>query len=350
MAHDTPAHGNDADMKMSFVNSSLLGVAISLPIIASIAVGLRLYARRLKGHTGIKTDDWTLWITLIMCWAHSINTIIAGVVGGIGTITLPPREYANVALRTLWVSSFFLITALYTVKLSILFFYHHLFSINDSFRRACYFMVGILTLWWISSITIVLLSTDPFDAAWRDASRARHRFDFNAWYVTYSGLSIFFDVVILCFPIPMVRSLRVNTRQKISILGIFWLGGFVCISAIVRFVFLYNSIYQLTDFGQNRYSKVTAAFIWAEIEPNCSVIAACLPTYGPFFKEGRFLPGFFRSLRSKIGLSPTSRHMSHPIGTSHKDGSAYYELSKTAGSKKGTGEISHGRGSQASLA
>jgi hypothetical protein len=130
----------------------------------------------------------------------------------------------------------------------------------------------------------------------------------------------------------MIRSLRVNTKQKISILGIFWLGGFVCVSAIIRFVFLYNSIYRLTDFGKNMYSSITVAFIWAEVEPNCSVIAACLPTYGSLFKEGQFIPRVFYSLRSKLGL-PSKHGTGTDLTKTTSKSTGYYELDKSTSSK-----------------
>ncbi|KAF2794554.1 hypothetical protein K505DRAFT_374565 [Melanomma pulvis-pyrius CBS 109.77] len=338
MADHPPSQGKGPNINASFVNSSLLGVAISLPIAATLFAILRLYARRIKGDGKLRADDWTILITLALCWGHSINTLVAGGIGGINTITLPPREYANVALRTLWISSFFLITALYMVKISILLFYHRLFSIHRPFGRACLAMISILSLWWISSLILVFLSTDPIEAAWKNAAAAKHRFDFNTWYISYSGLSILFDIVILCFPIPMIKSLQVNTKQKISILGIFWLGGFVCVSAIIRFVLLYNSIYRLSDYGKNQYSSITAAFIWAEVEPNTSVIAACLPTYGPLFrgplfKEGNFFPAIARSLRSMLGMTRGSTRGTHPPGTSNTNTSQYYELDKTASNK-----------------
>ena len=90
---------SDSEMSRAFVDTSLLGVAISLPIIASAAVGLRFYARTSKVKGMLKTDDWAVFITLIVCWGHSINTIVAGAIGGVNTITILPREYANVALR-----------------------------------------------------------------------------------------------------------------------------------------------------------------------------------------------------------------------------------------------------------
>lgn len=60
-----PPQGNGANMSASFVNTPLMGVAISLPIIATVATALRFYARRLKRSPHSRADDWTLVITLV---------------------------------------------------------------------------------------------------------------------------------------------------------------------------------------------------------------------------------------------------------------------------------------------
>ena len=104
-----------------------------------------------------------------------------------------------------------------------------------------------------------------------------------------------------------------------------------CIAAAVRFYTLYHSYHsptapagKLTDpYGRLITSSLkcriltrvtenaTNGFIWAHIEPSCSVIAACLPTYGPFFINSRYsLGGLLSSLRSFMSLgsrSPSSR-------------------------------------------
>jgi hypothetical protein len=56
--------------------------------------------------------------------------------------------------QCLWISGFFLITALYTVKVSILLFYYHIFSINEKFKIAVKVMLGIITAWFISSFVV----------------------------------------------------------------------------------------------------------------------------------------------------------------------------------------------------
>lgn len=38
-------------------------------------------------------------------------------------------------------------------------------------------------------------------------------------------MSLFFDLVILLFPLPMIGGLRMDFGRKMSVIGIFWLGA-----------------------------------------------------------------------------------------------------------------------------
>lgn len=113
----------------------------------------------------------------------------------------------------------------------------------------------------------------------------------------------------------------------------------MCVSAIIRFVFLYNSIYRLTDFGKNQYSSVTSAFIWAEIEPNASVIAACLPTYGSLFKEGGIIFRIFDRLRPSLGASRGTAQKPKVSVHTNSEAVGYYELDKVFSTNKSNGDI-----------
>ncbi|GAT21376.1 integral membrane protein PTH11-like [Aspergillus luchuensis] len=50
----------------------------------------------------------------------------------------------------------------------------------------------------------------------------------------------------------------------------------------------------------NRYAVVTTAFTWGTIEPNASIISACLPLYGNLFGSGKKLGFYIRSLFSRL--------------------------------------------------
>ncbi|GKZ37621.1 hypothetical protein AbraIFM66950_009270 [Aspergillus brasiliensis] len=92
-----------------------------------------------------------------------------------------------------------------------------------------------------------------------------------------------------------------STRQKLQVMGIFWLGLFCCISSIIRFYYIYCDIHQsVASNTVNRYAVVTTAFTWGTIEPNASIISACLPLYGNLFGGSKKLGFYIRSLFSRL--------------------------------------------------
>ena len=78
-----------------------------------------------------------------------------------------------------------------------------------------------------------------------------------------------------------------------------------CIAAAVRFYFLYQGTKAIPSKNGNPYRKTTNEFIWAHIEPNCSIIAACLPTYGTL-SSGTHLDSWIHSLRSFVSSGSRS--------------------------------------------
>ena len=80
-----------------------------------------------------------------------------------------------------------------------------------------------------------------------------------------------------------------------------------CIAASIRIYYLYQSNHNvLRGRNENQYRYATGGFIWAHIEPNCSIVAACLPTYGPLFKDNQTFLGWWTSLRSFISSGSQS--------------------------------------------
>lgn len=72
----------------------------------------------------------------------------------------------------------------------------------------------------------------------------------------------------------------------------------------------------------DRYSTATNEFIWAHIEPSCSIVAACLPTYGPFFVGNSTFERLVSDLRSfvSIGSRSTGSYPSRPSGSGKNKG------------------------------
>lgn len=108
-----------------------------------------------------------------------------------------------------------------------------------------------------------------------------------------------------------------------------------CIAAIIRLVYLEKSIRGVLGAEQNICSSnpsyqclfpvlITLSpvlqsrqFVFLIIEPNCSIIAACLPTYGPLFAGGRGLSSIVNSVRSVFSLRSTTSSRNRYANASH---------------------------------
>lgn len=163
-----------------------------------------------------------------------------------------------------------------------------------------------------------LLATNPIQNAWNPLAGPTLRFNYSAWSLAFAGMSIAFDVLVLCFPFPVVRTLQMTWTRKLQVIATFWLGIFCCIASAVRFYFLYQSINESTsETGPERYLASSTAFIWGTVEPNASIIAACLPCYAPFFAKGQGLS----TLLANFGSLFSSRRGSKAKGKPSSDDS-----------------------------
>ena len=80
-----------------------------------------------------------------------------------------------------------------------------------------------------------------------------------------------------------------------------------CIAAAIRFYYLYKGEPKVQGSpGHSHYSYATREYIWGHIEPSCSIVAACLPTYGPIFIGNKSLERWMNSLRSFMSLRSNS--------------------------------------------
>ncbi|RYC62858.1 hypothetical protein CHU98_g3351 [Xylaria longipes] len=142
------------------------------------------------------------------------------------------------------------------------------------------------------------LEVDPISESWKGG---RLRYDSSALGLAQIGTSIALDLIVLTFPLPMIYRLQMAPWRKVSISLILWLGAFCVIAAIIRLVFLDQSIQAVIKSQSNVFVQ-SKQFIFLILEPNCSIIAACLPCYGPLFNTGRGPESLLRSVRSMFSL------------------------------------------------
>ncbi|GAP88719.1 putative integral membrane protein [Rosellinia necatrix] len=289
----------------SLVTTTLLVVAIVFPILGTLAVGLRFYIKHMKKQP-LSSDDWVCALAQLASWGISIDIFVAGGLAGID-YTYPSLSHLSapvIFLRALWIEGFPLVFSLTFVKIAILLYYARIFT-TAKFKLAVHIYIVILAAWCIAVIICQLLAANPIQNAWNPLSKTPLRFNYNDFSLAFAGMSLVFDVIVLLFPIPVIRRMQMTWTRKVQVLAIFWLGIFCCVSSAVRFYYLYSEISQVTADGDpHRYLRVSTAFVWGTIEPNTSVIAACLPCYAPLFAKNRGLPTLlanFGSLFSSRG-------------------------------------------------
>lgn len=107
-------------------------------------------------------------------------------------IVMVAKDPSNLALvenylKSMILSFVFNVASIYLVKMSILFFYRHIF-VTEGYRRASLAIMITETAWYIATTTGAFLICQPFDAFW-NRLKPGYCFDFNKFFLstgTYS--------------------------------------------------------------------------------------------------------------------------------------------------------------------
>lgn len=94
------------------------------------------------------------------------------------------------------------------------------------------------------------------------------------------ALGILTDLIFAVLPIPLLWTLQINSRTKLSVVGILSLGLFAASASLVK-------VYYLTGYGQfgDFLWDATPLTIWSATEVNVGIIAASIPSMKPLFKS-----------------------------------------------------------------
>ena len=111
------------------------------------------------------------------------------------------------------------------VKISILLLYRRIF-ITGKYKKAT-MIVGLACLAWLVAALLCLAFQCHTDAERYNAESlfSNQCIDLKAYWVSVTGSNMALDIVILSMPLYMVWSLRLATRRKVALSGIFALGA-----------------------------------------------------------------------------------------------------------------------------
>jgi hypothetical protein len=111
------------------------------------------------------------------------------------------------------------------IKLSILWFYYILFSVDNLLRWAIRAAAIVSILWLIVSTLVIVLQCIPPKAYWETLASTEYCLEYPRILLGYELTNLFVDVAILCIPTGTVWNLQLPKSRKIPIMGIFLLGS-----------------------------------------------------------------------------------------------------------------------------
>ncbi|KAF4303481.1 hypothetical protein GTA08_BOTSDO09187 [Botryosphaeria dothidea] len=172
-------------------------------------------------------------------------------------------------------------TVMLACKLSILLLYRRLFPIQSFTKR--WWCVAIFTITYSLAIAIASAAGQtPVASKWHinesdDKCGAK-----CAFYVANSAFNLTTDILILLLPIPIIKNLSLELRQKVTLYILFALGSATVIVSAVR---LQSIIAFLRDDNGDITFQTTKLAVWCLVETTISIVCVCAPTLRPFFRQ-----------------------------------------------------------------
>ncbi|KAF3388811.1 hypothetical protein F1880_003651 [Penicillium rolfsii] len=287
---------------------SALAVSIVFTSLATALVLVRMYTRAVlvKQMGG---DDYAILIALAFSWAF-FGLFVGEVYHGMGEhyALIPPAIY-KMQMLCFWASVPIYQTSLIATKMSILLQYRRVFS-TPRMRLACNLLMGLLAVYGTWTIVSAWANCVPLEKFW-NPNVPGFCFDKKALWFSNSAIHILTDILILIYPMPVLKSLQLPKRQKLALMAVFALGAFVLITSVLRL----RSLLVISNSTDPTYDNVGAAE-WSAIECNVAIICASLPSTRAFLSK--LLPHVFSTgsngYRSRT-TRPSRTGRSHLNGT-----------------------------------
>ncbi|GME48539.1 integral membrane protein [Neofusicoccum parvum] len=251
-------------------NTTIYGSIIPVACIGTVIVAVRTRLRFLNGKPSFKIDDFTVIMALEATgmpyglgkhiWVTDITKLV----------TLWQILYAYIMVYA---------TSVALTNLSILLFYRRIFRFDWSF----YLVSFVVCVYWAIIIIVINIGCRPLPYFWTrfgDPNAVGTCIDIQAFFFSNAIWALVTDIVLLVMPIPTVMRLQMPLGERLAVITILMLGGFVCIACILRIISL-KQFLNATDLTW----AMAPVFVWSCVEPFVGLICACLPTFGPYYRK-----------------------------------------------------------------
>ncbi|KAF4767695.1 hypothetical protein N7455_011197 [Penicillium solitum] len=259
--------------------TQMLGAVITLMIIGTLAVILRVYTRAKTSQTSFGLDDFLILAALWFAYGTGICVIISiKYKNGWHQQALTDSEFVSL-WKLLFAHVFLYSTTVTLTKCSIVVFYRRIFNL----RWLLYFAISIILGYFVAVIVTIAAACRPTSYFWEqytDPTAEGTCIDVPQFFFVNGIAAVIIDVMILCVPAPVIWKLQMPKSQRVAVTSILLLGGFVCVAGVVRVVFLYKHTH-----SNDPSWTIAPVFMWSCVEPFIGIVCACLPTFSPLFRR-----------------------------------------------------------------
>ncbi|CAL3970987.1 unnamed protein product [Diplocarpon coronariae] len=169
-----------------------------------------------------------------------------------------------------WLTLIFYNMTLVFAKASVVLQYLRVFYHRRT-RYACLAAITFLGLSGTQLLLTSIWSCVPIAAYW-DASIQGRCIEKKPLWLFNAGMNIFTELMVLIIPMPALSTLNLPLKQRVGLMFVFALGGFVCIVSVLRL----HSIYVASVSVDVPWDTI-ATSEWSNLEGAVGVICASLP-------------------------------------------------------------------------
>ena len=117
----------------------------------------------------------------------------------------------------------FWITAVTLIRFSVILLYIRIF-VTRSFRRTCYAILILNTIFFIATFLSSVLSCIPVGCQWSDTIECSSAVDAKSIDLPVAVANLLLDVTVIVLPMPVLWGLQMAVGKKATLSGMFGLG------------------------------------------------------------------------------------------------------------------------------
>ncbi|KAG4412716.1 hypothetical protein IFR04_014147 [Cadophora malorum] len=260
--------------------TTMMVISIVFTILGAVAVILRLVGRWIIVRK-FGVDDITMFVGMVLTGGYLFE-ILYGLHFGLGLhgADIAFEEMPNV-LKMIYSIQLTYNTIIALVKISIVCFYLRLATVDSALRKGSWATILFLITFYITTQITTTLQCLPIAGNWDLSGNVKKKcINTVVYFYVVAVVNILIDIWILLLPIRTLSNIKRSRRDKVVLFIIFGVGGFSCISSIIR-------LYTIKVFATSKdpFFDGVPINIWSMIEINVAVVCASVPAMKPLFTK-----------------------------------------------------------------